>query len=185
MGIVNQFGCVPRRGFWRLLAAGAAWVRWPGSRAHADRLAWNVKLAPDLNLERRYRADATVLLLGVPVLHRDAVGAGSVIWREFDAGATRLLEFNGFSSPERAAGLNRLGFIRELRRTGHSDDCIYFGLMTASPEESSETARKALHSTAKEQAYTAIEGRIGAGRTEPPSPISSLRQHYPASARPN
>jgi hypothetical protein len=117
---------------------------------------------------RRYRADAQVLVLGVPLLRREGVGGGSVMWREFDAGGpTRLLEFNGFSTPERAAGLNRLGFIREMTRTSEGGaESIYFGLMTASPEESAAEARKALHSGVKEQVYTVIDGRIAAGETE-------------------
>jgi hypothetical protein len=45
-------------------------------------------------------------------------------------------------------------------------ECSYFGLMTASPEESAEEARKSLHSGAKEQAYTAIEARLAPGETE-------------------
>jgi hypothetical protein len=127
-------------------------------------LGWNTGHAASLNLERRYRCDAHVLLLGVPLLHRENVGGGSILWREFTAsGAARLLEFNGYSSPERAAGVNRLGCIREMARLG---ECVYFGLMTSSPEETAEEARNALHSTAKEQAYSAIRGRVGAGETE-------------------
>jgi hypothetical protein len=148
-----------RREFARMLA-GTALARI--CRA-ADKLEWTAEKATGLNFERRYRADAQVLLLGIPVLRREGVGGGSVRWREFESGgATRLLEFNGYSLPERAAGLNRLGFIREMSRDAGREtaECIYFGLMTASPEESAEEARKALHSAAKEQIYTAIEGRI-------------------------
>ena len=132
------------------------------------RLDWSLEPAPGLNFERRYRADAQVLLFGLTLLRREGVGGGSVLWREFDASnSTRMIEFNGFSSRPRAAGLNRLGFIREMARTSGNGgpECIYFGLMTASPEESAEEARQALHSGAKEQPYTAIEGRIAAGET--------------------
>jgi hypothetical protein len=106
-----------------------------------------------------------VLVLSVPLLHRTSVGGGSVQWSEWaeaNGGSERLIEFLGFSSPERAAGLNRLGFIRELVRTapGRTSDAIYFGLMTASNEETAEEGRKALHSNATESAYTVIEGRI-------------------------
>jgi hypothetical protein len=38
--------------------------------------------------------------------------------------------------------------------------------MTASTEESAEEARKALHSTVKEQSYSAIDGRIGGAEME-------------------
>jgi hypothetical protein len=171
MGSANQASqVVSRRAFaWSL--AGAVLAR-ACAAAESDgpgRLAWNAETAPRLSLERRYRADAQVLLFGLPLLRRDGVGGGSVLWREFDAGgAARLLEFSGFSTPARAAGLNRLGFIREMARISESEipECSYFGLITASPEESAEEARKSLHSGAKEQVYTAIEGRIAPGETE-------------------
>jgi hypothetical protein len=126
--------------------------------------------AEDSAIERRYRADAQILILSVPILRRLGVGGGAVRWREWrdPAGLMRLLEFTGYSNPERAAGLNRLGFIREQAcREGNSrGESDYFGVMTASPEESAEEAHKALHSTAKEATYTAIEGRIARGRIE-------------------
>jgi hypothetical protein len=45
-------------------------------------------------------------------------------------------------------------------------ECLYFGLMTSSPEESADEARNALHAHTKEQAFTAIDGHIGGGETE-------------------
>jgi len=131
----------------------------------SSRLEWGDLNSTRFSAERRYRADAQVFLLGIPFLHRQGVGGGSVAWREsLEPGLAllRLLEFRGYSLPARAAGLNRLGFIRELSRwkDGKSLESIYFGVMTASPEESADQARRALHSTAKEQTYTAIDGRI-------------------------
>ena len=123
---------------------------------------------PRIDLQRRYRADAQVMLLGMPLLHRESVGGGSVVWREFEGtGGARLLEFHGFSSPDRAAGLNRLGFIREFSRTTEAGrpECTYFGLMTAITEENVDAARNALHSPVTEQNYTAIDGRIASGET--------------------
>jgi len=126
--------------------------------------------AGDLTMTRRYRADAQILLLSLPILHRTGVGGGSVSWREWReaSGLIRQLEFTGYSSPERAAGLNRLGFIRE--RSCRDDQAVressYFGVMTASPEESAEEAHKALHSTAAETTYTAIHGRIAGSQVE-------------------
>ena len=152
-----------RREFSRLLAAVAVAVP---SRS-AEKLEWSAEKAGGLDLERRYRADAQILLLGISVLRREGVGGGSARWREFDsAGPVRLLEFNGYSLPEHAAVLNRLGLIREMQRSSSGVECIYFGVMTASPEESAEEARKALHSTAKEQTYTAIDARIAPAGTE-------------------
>lgn len=156
-----------RRAFGRFLA-GSALCAGAGRKGVADQLELEGQPRADLSLDRRYRADAQVLVLSVPLLHRTAVGGGSVQWSEWaetNGGSLRMIEFLGFSSPERAAGLNRLGFIRELTRTAPDGirDAIYFGLMTASNEESAEEAQKALHSKATESAYTVIEGRIAAG----------------------
>ena len=124
----------------------------------------------DFSRERRYRADAQVLVLSLPILRRSGVGGGSVVWREWrePAGPIRLLEFTGYSNPERAAGLNRLGLIRETSRGERNAirESSYFGVMTASPEESAAEAHKALQSTATEAAYTAIRGRIAGGQVE-------------------
>jgi hypothetical protein len=126
--------------------------------------------AGDSTQARRYRADAQVLVLSLPILRRSGVGGGSVTWREWrePGGLMRQLEFTGYSTPERAAGLNRMGFIRE--KSSREDQAVresnYFGVMTASAEESADEARKALHSTATEAAYTAIEGRIAGGQVE-------------------
>lgn len=106
--------------------------------------------------ELNYRADAQILLFGMPILHRQGVGGGKAVWRELDSEG-RFLEFTGYSAPERAAGLNRMGFLRETAQGG---ECSYFGLMTASPEESAGEGRKSLHASQKEQTYTAIDGRI-------------------------
>jgi hypothetical protein len=118
----------------------------------------------DLSKARRYRADAQVLVFSLPILRRSGVGGGSVVWREWGepAGWMRLLEFTGYSNPDRAAGLNRLGLIRETscREAGAIRESNYFGVMTASPEESAEEARKALRSNATEATYAAIHGRI-------------------------
>jgi hypothetical protein len=126
--------------------------------------------AGDFSKERRYRADAQILVLSLPILRRTGVGGGSVVWREWrePAGLNRLLEFTGYSDPERAAGLNRLGMIRETSRGDDNAvrESSYFGVMTASPEESAEEAHKALHSAATEAVYTAIHGRIADGQVE-------------------
>jgi hypothetical protein len=119
-----------------------------------------------LSFERNYRADAQVLLFALPVVRRENVGSGSLLWREYDGlGSSRMLEFSAFSAPEHAAGLNRLGFFRELARTSESagPESDYFGVMSATPEQNTTEARRALHSTSAEQGYTAIEGYIGGG----------------------
>jgi len=137
----------------------------------ADPLAWVAEMEPSAGPGRRYRADAQIILLSIPVLRRRDVGDGSATWRESAAegGAViRLLEFTGRSAPERAAGVNRFGLIQELSRNRDRApvESMYFGLMTASPEESAAEARKALHSNAEDASYSAIEGRIAAGCIE-------------------
>lgn len=155
-----------RRACVRLLAGGAL------CRAYADSsqdgpLTWAAEPAPDTGQERRYRADAQVVLLSLPLVRWPNVGGGSTVWRETSAarGVVRFLEFTGFSRPERAAGLNRLGFLREMTRMAPDggSESVYFGLMTTSPEETAEQARKALHPTAKDAAYEAIDGHMAAG----------------------
>jgi hypothetical protein len=124
----------------------------------------------EFSREFRYRADAQILVLSLPILRRSGVGGGSVVWREWreSDGLMRLLEFTGYSNPERAAGLNRLGFIRETTCCEESAirESNYFGVMTASPEESAEEAQKALHSNATEAVYTAIHGYIAGKQVE-------------------
>jgi hypothetical protein len=169
-------GSFTRRTFSRICCAALLAGRRSPLAARSAPLTWG-QLRGQLpgagaGCERRYRADAQVLLFSIPVLHRTNVGDGAAGWRETageDGAAVRLLEFTGRSAPERAAGLNRFGMVQELSRTvdgvggGAGTEAIYFGLMTSSPEESAAEARKALHSNAQEVWFSAIEGRIGAG----------------------
>jgi hypothetical protein len=149
---------------WARLAAGAALLAAVQSRARtADPTSGGtIRGGPDV--ERKYRVDAQVLLFSMPLLRRAGVGAATAAWRESSDpdGTTRILEFAAFSLPDRAAGLKRLGFIQERIRLTEAGmaEAIYFGLMTASAEESAEDARKALHPTASQVAYTTVDARI-------------------------
>jgi len=171
--------CFTRRDFGRLCAAALFFRRLFLRAAGSAPLTWVAQPDASAGVERRYRADAQIVLLSIPVLHRANVGDGAAVWRESaaeDGAEVRLLEFTGRSAPERAAGLNRFGMVQELSRTvggpgaaagnGAGMEAIYFGLMTSSPEVSAAEARKALHSNAKEVWFSAIEGRIGAGSIE-------------------
>jgi len=149
---------------WARLVIGTAVLAVARSRARADALSWDMPAHSGLGTERRYRVDAQVVLFSVPLVRRSGVGAGTAAWRESseEDGTTRVLEFAAYSLPDRAAGLNRLGFIQErirLAKTGMAE-ATYFGLMTASAEESAEEARKALHSKASQVAYTAVDAHI-------------------------
>jgi hypothetical protein len=171
-----------RRDFGKSCAAAVLFGRRFLRAAGRVPLTWTVQPDSTAGWERRYRADAQIILLGIPVLHRSNVGDGSAGWRECaadDGTAVRMLEFTGRSAPERAAGLNRFGFIQELSRTVDASrrEAIYFGLMTSSPEESAADARKALHSTSKDAWYSVIEGRMGADG------IETARARFQAPAR--
>ena len=107
----------------------------------------------------RYRVDATILLLGLPVYSRAGVGGGYASAEEFETGLS--LQFAAGSDPARARGLNRLGFLHELRAAG---GVRYFGFMTSSGEESFAEARRALEEPgAAETGYVAISGQAGGG----------------------
>jgi hypothetical protein len=171
-----------RRTLFRLITGTALLAGLRGrARGAPTALSWSETIRAGISEERRYRADAQVVILSIPLLHRAGVGGGRVGWRETDSnGASlRLLEFLGYSDPKRAAGLNRLGFIRELVRVSdnHVSEALYFGLMTSSPEESAEDARKALHPTASEVTYSAIEGRMAPGNA------TTAGAHFMASAK--
>ena len=168
---------ISRRGFGQFCAAALVFGRRLLDAANRAPLSWAIQPGASPGSVRQYRANAQIILLGIPVFHRSDVGDGSASWRESateDGELVRRLEFTGRSAPERAAGLNRFGFIQELSRSG---EAIYFGLMTSSPEESAAEARKALHSTAKDAWYSAIDGRMSADG------IETARAHFLAPAK--
>jgi hypothetical protein len=171
-----------RRLFLRRAAQTSLLVALRRKACNAGLLSWPVAALLDTAMERRYRADAVVLLFSIPVLHRSGVGRATAVWRQSsqsDGEVLRLLEFLGYSDPQRAAGLNRLGFIRELVRLSGRQvtEALYFGLMTSSPEENAEDARKALHSNAAEASYSVIQGRTAGGD------CSSTSARFTASAK--
>jgi hypothetical protein len=168
--MTTPFGSVTRRNFGRICAAAWLCGRRGLPAAASDPLTWAAQPDASAGTERRYRADAQIILLSIPLLRRQNVGDGAAIWREAaeDGAPVRLLEFSGRSAPERAAGLNRFGFIQELSRSVNTQvvESLYFGLMTTSPEDNAADARKALHSTSKEALYSAIEGHLTASVME-------------------
>jgi hypothetical protein len=180
---------------WARLTAGAALLAAARTRARATALSWDTPTRSIPGIERKYRVDAQVVLFSVPLLRRFGVGAGTAAWWESSEadGTTRVLDFAAYSLPQRAAGLNRLGFIQERIRLAEAGmvEAIYFGLMTASAEESADEARKALHPTASQVAYTAVDARIQSRSMETatahftaPSSLSAVhRAHLEQMAR--
>ena len=117
---------------------------------------------PAARFERRYRMDATILLLGAPLFTRTSAGgayASVEKSRDISSGpdaSAVALQFAAGSSPARAHGLNRFGILREAvvtravqRQAGRADatEISFAGLMTRAREENFDQARKALASS--------------------------------------
>jgi hypothetical protein len=173
MNASTQF--LTRRALCRIFGLASLLRIFRAPASGAAKLQWEEQPDERCATRRTYRADAQVLLLSVPLLRRSGVGAGSATWSE-DAGV-RFLDFTGYSLPERAVGLNRFGLIRELSRIpGDAAECIYFGLMTASPEETAAEARNALRAQAKTLLYSAIQGCVA------PGVVATTTAHFTAPA---
>jgi hypothetical protein len=119
---------------------------------------------------RTYRADAVILFLGISIYRRAGVGSGKASLEETGEGASlsRTLFFAGGSDPKRAHGLSRLGWIREvvLGPASTPSEATYFGVITSSPEESLEHARKSVAAPPSGRSiFTALRGRNTAGRS--------------------
>jgi hypothetical protein len=97
---------------------------------------------------RNYRADAVILFLGITIFRRAGVGGGQASLEETGEGAAlrRTLFFAAGSDPKRALGLNRLGWMREvvLGPDSNPSEATYFGVLSSSPEESLDHARKSV-----------------------------------------
>ncbi len=156
----------PRRRFLGLLAAlsGSMW------RMNAEDLPDTPPRAPasgpgNKKQTRQYRADATVLLWGMPIFHRSGVGGGQASLEEWSEGEStmRKLFFAAGSDAARAHGVNRVGWIREVVREANSVpiEAQYFGVLTASNnEESLEHARQAASAPATGPSrFSAVSGK--------------------------
>jgi hypothetical protein len=119
--------------------------------------------ACEKHVTRTYTATAYVTLMSVTIFSRSRVGGGFAALDETGTKANRdiRLRFLSGSTPERAHGLNRLGFIEERihERNGTPAAINYFGFLTASREASLKEARAALDSSANATvSYVAAEG---------------------------
>src|ERR1700722_3608051 len=152
----------PRRGFTGLLLALLFRPGCTNSRAMAS--------TPSRTKVRRYRADAVILLLGFTIYRRAGVGSGEVSIEETGEGASTLRTyfFAGGSDPKRAHGLKRLGWIREvvLGSGSNPTEANYFGVLTSSPEESLEHARKSIATPPSGRSlFSAVSGRHTVGHS--------------------
>jgi hypothetical protein len=123
---------------------------------------------PEVVAQRAYRADANVMLFGLTLISRSDVGGGYARLTETGSGGCnhlRLLFVSG-SRPDRARGLNRMGYIEESvnevnARPTHAE---YLGFMTSNGEESLSDAKKALHGpAAADMQFVASRGEIEGG----------------------
>jgi hypothetical protein len=129
---------------------------------------------------RVYRADAAILLLGVPIYRREGVGGGRASI-EIGEGASRTLFFAAGSDPKRAQGLSRLGWMREVvvGPAAAPSEISYFGILTSSPEESLAHARRSAGEAGSgHSVFNAVNGRNTAGRSR----SATARFEFPASA---
>ena len=119
---------------------------------------------------RTYRADAVILFLGITIFRRAGVGGGQASLEETGEGAAlrRTLFFAAGSDPKRAHGLNRLGWMREvvLGPDSNPSEATYFGVLSSSPEESLDHARKSVDTQPAGRAvFAAANGRHTAGHS--------------------
>ena len=139
--------------------------------------AFDSAVAARAEVHASYRVDATVrvpLLFGsVPVADRAAVGVASFRVRDLPdptgeaARTLRAYEFFAASDPERARGLNRLGFLREAawiedhvtRRT------VQFGVVSSDRAGSRAEAQRGLDDgdPSRAQAVSVLDTVIGPG----------------------
>ena len=111
----------------------------------------------------RYRIDATVLfpLFSIRIAHRDDVGFATVgvqDLRETSGMDVRTYELFAASFPERARGLNRTGFFREVGGRGHDGPqwTAHFGALSSNPE--TRRSEVALDGDESRQSYTVLDG---------------------------
>jgi hypothetical protein len=132
----------------------------PGARA----------VASPRSTSRTYRADAVILFLGISIYRRAGVGGGRASFEETGEGASlrRTLFFAGGSDPKQAHGLRRLGWIQEvvLGSASAPSEATYFGVLTSSPEESLEHARRSVAAPPSGSSiFSAVSGRNTAGHS--------------------
>jgi hypothetical protein len=131
--------------------------------------------------QQRYRANAVILFCGVQIFSKSDVGGGYAVVEELRSGENSeiALQFAGGSWPEKAHGINRLGFIQETvmeRQTGEAVEARYFGFMTSSAEKNFEQAKQSFSETgAKPVPYTATQGAARSGRF----PSTIYRMFFP------
>ena len=163
-GLVAVFACAlawpgqgePNQSREERLRSAQIDIRAPGAFDGAD-------LSPNLAHDVRYRVHATVLfpVISLPLVHRDDIGFASAAVQEYSSESERGIrtyELFSASFPERARGLNRMGFIREVIGLGEKDVrwTAHFGALSSNPE--TNRAEVALDGDESVQSYTVMDG---------------------------
>ena len=123
-----------------------------------------------IRYQRHFRAQASVLVLGIPIFRRDDVGAGcaTVELGSQSGDSVSALQFAAGSRPERARGLNRFGALWEtaIETSGRLSGTAGAGFITSSPEKTLEQARTALESAGPAIPCVFSSSASGFGQTE-------------------
>ena len=116
-----------------------------------------------------YRVDATVrlplLIAAIPIVSRANVGVTSFTARDITTDrrtGVRAYELFAASFPERARGLNRLGFLREslvVDRTGIVETA-QFGVISSEREDTMRKVDRVLDNDADELPYSVVDSLI-------------------------
>jgi hypothetical protein len=161
------------------LAPREAWAHETGVR----RLLGSHPATSVQRYHRRFRAKATILVLGVPIFKRADVGAGCASVEVGVSGdrTVTALQFAAGSKPERARGLNRLGLMREavIEQGARLLKTSYTGFISSSPEKSLDQGRRTLDTATGEMPCTLGTGESGTGRTD----LAVRRFTLPAATR--
>src|ERR1017187_4570437 len=80
-GMTTSLRGLTRRTFGRICTTALLFGRRCLRAGASVPLTWGAQPDPSTGLERRYRADAQVVLLSIPLRRRQGVGDGSAIWR--------------------------------------------------------------------------------------------------------
>ena len=122
-----------------------------------------------------YRVDATIrlplLIVRIPIASRARVGVTSFSARDFRTDrrtGLRAYEFYAASFPERARGLNRLGFLREALTVarGQVTETAQFGVISSDREDTMAKADEVLDNDAELLPYSVIDSLIRRGAAD-------------------
>ena len=147
-----------------------------------DRIAREHQAGVIISDARRYRVDATVELLSVPLVSKQNVGGGWAMVEQAVSGSSRttVLQFSGGSWPNRLKGFKRFGMTQEVvhEEDGAILESAYLRFMTSAAEKSFNQARKAFEDPMDPVAITVAHG--GATRSGYASALDRLKapSHY-------